>query len=400
MRRIVFRIVLVLLSCTIAFALAEVLARLFLSPPQIVVVKTAGTPAGTAAPPVALVLTNEPESAEGLVLDTPAGRRLRPNMLVEVENYGPRREKVEIRTNELGYRNREVGPKHGLRILFLGDSLTFGVWLHEAETFVRRVEEAASNDARDWETVNAGIPTIGLEDELAILLETGRRTDPDVVVLGFVLNDFEESRAAFITRLPWIYRKSWFLYHALAARLQAGVGMLGRSLGGGNVASALNETVDFGKWKSDYHKSVPVHDGDYRTDPAAFNVLILQRFRAWGMAWSPHAWRHALPLFEKLKAICDENGVRLIVVCFPVRYQVDAQYEYDYPQQQLAGIMKSMEVPCLDVLSPLRALSDTYSTDDLYFDECHFTPLGNRRVAEVIHGFLASNVTQRASPGE
>ena len=66
------------------------------------------------------------------------------------------------------YRNREISSKTKPRVLFLGDSITFGDYLPEEETFVRRVETLSANGARPLETVNAGIGAIGLQNALSI----------------------------------------------------------------------------------------------------------------------------------------------------------------------------------------------------------------------------------------
>jgi hypothetical protein len=110
-----------------------------------------------------------------------------------IENHSLSKRRIEIRTNSLGYRNPEIGEKRGLRVLFLGDSVAFGDFLPEEETFVRLVESKARAEGENWEVINAAVGAVSLENELAILKETGIGLEPDVVVLGFYLNDFLES---------------------------------------------------------------------------------------------------------------------------------------------------------------------------------------------------------------
>ena len=104
------------------------------------------------------------------------------------------------KTNSLGYRNREIGPKEGERILFLGDSITLGLAVNEPYTYVRQVETLARADGLSWETINAGVDGLGTNGELAVLSETGLSVSPDVVVLGFYHNDFLESPGIYLTR--------------------------------------------------------------------------------------------------------------------------------------------------------------------------------------------------------
>ena len=138
----------------------------------------------TNAVPAEVRLPVHPEQG-GLYVETPAGRRLRPNTTAHIGRHALSGVPVEIRTNALGYRNREIGEKKGKRILFLGDSITFADYLPEEQCFVRRVETLARAQGKDWETVNAGVGAVSLKTELAIQLETGLALNPDVVVLGW-----------------------------------------------------------------------------------------------------------------------------------------------------------------------------------------------------------------------
>ena len=126
-----------------------------------------------------------------------------------IENH-PWSPKIPLvyRTNSLGYRNPEIGPKKGKRLLFLGDSITFGQGVNEEWTFVRLLENLARAQGENWETVNGAVEGLGTNGELAVLNETGLALKPDVVVLDFYLNDFLESPGIFVTRLPGLLDRS------------------------------------------------------------------------------------------------------------------------------------------------------------------------------------------------
>ena len=67
---------------------------------------------------------------------------------------------VTISTNALGFRDRELERKQDgeLRILLLGDSITFGYGVSAEETYGRKLEAIlASRLGRRVRTVNAGI---------------------------------------------------------------------------------------------------------------------------------------------------------------------------------------------------------------------------------------------------
>ena len=77
--------------------------------------------------------------------------------------------------------------------------------------FSRLVERLSAEGGEPPETINADVGTIGLEEELAILMETGIQTQPDVVVLDMYLNDVLPSPGVRIVEVPPLFGRSWFI---------------------------------------------------------------------------------------------------------------------------------------------------------------------------------------------
>lgn len=102
-------------------------------------------------------------------------------------------------TNSLGLRHRELGPKAEgeWRVLLLGDSLVYGQGVADQDTLSRLVEDRLAPDFERRglrpEVINAGLRAYDTRQELALLEELGDRLEPDLVVLGWYLNDFQES---------------------------------------------------------------------------------------------------------------------------------------------------------------------------------------------------------------
>jgi lysophospholipase L1-like esterase len=99
-----------------------------------------------------------------------------------------------VRLNELGFREREFEspkPPGRFRIMVLGDSFTFGVGLAESERYTNRLEQElrASNPGRDIEVLNFGVPGSATVRQRDLLVELADRVDPDLIVVGFCLND-------------------------------------------------------------------------------------------------------------------------------------------------------------------------------------------------------------------
>ncbi len=113
----------------------------------------------------------------------------------------PRREHTAwqdtFTANELGYRTHPVAkPPGALRIVFAGDSWTFGMWVSEAESFPARLEALASERAGGPEPVQSWIlalPGYNTFNQIAALETFFDRLRPDAVVLGVTTNDVSSS---------------------------------------------------------------------------------------------------------------------------------------------------------------------------------------------------------------
>ena len=76
-------------------------------------------------------------------------------------------------------------PKARQRVLLLGDSFTYGSYVHNHDTFAAILDRQDP----DRELVNAGVIGYTLADELALFEERARYVEPDVVVLQVLDND-------------------------------------------------------------------------------------------------------------------------------------------------------------------------------------------------------------------
>ena len=103
------------------------------------------------------------------------------------------------RTNSHGQRDRErtlQKPDGVRRVLLLGDSVVEGYGLRESETISRQLEDLYGDGST--EVLNFGVSAYCTRAEVELLEVKGVRFDPDVVVLVFVENDFDNfNREAF-----------------------------------------------------------------------------------------------------------------------------------------------------------------------------------------------------------
>ena len=381
-------VLLALAALVFSVAVLELGVRIALPPPQVVELAADSAPAADSAlVPAEVELSERVDEPAGIFLETPAGRRLRPNTRAVVRNHYLCQCTTEIRTNSLGYRNRELGPKTRPRVLVLGDSITFADYVPEEQTWVRRVEALSEATPRPLETVNAGVWAIGLADEVGILLETGLRTEPDAVLLGWYLNDVQPSPGLRMLRVPPALEWSW-----LARYVFRGVSVLRTRFSVPAGSAVPHETLE--AWRERTAERFPPAGRASHARVGGFNQLIQELFFDWGSAWSDDAWAHMRPYFRELRRQAELHDFQLLVLAFPVTDQVEADFLHDYPQQQLRRIAEELDVPMPDLLPPLRAAYAEWvaagrdPAQRLYYDWCHQTPLGNELIAGWVHDFL------------
>jgi len=370
-----------------ALVVSEIAVRLFLPPPERArLTVPSGHDQRLAAEnttPEVLRLdgaVDDPAAGGRLYFQTPTGMRLRANTRAVIENHRLHGGTIEIRTNSLGYRNPELGPKQRPRVLFIGDSITVQDYLPEEETIVRLVEKLSERTDEPFETVNAGVGAIGLANELAILMETGFAAEPDIVVLNWYLNDVQASAG-----VETIEPTGWLAHSRLAELLLASVAGLDRNRVHRDVSVLAPETE--AAWREEVARRFPPGPGDWVSEPAAFNQRIQELFFDWGSAWSDGAWRRMAPIIAEMKRQADLHGARFVIVAFPVAEQVSARFVHDYPQQRLAAVAGDLGVPMLDLLPGLRRYIRA-TGESPFWDWCHPSPAGSEVIAAAILEFL------------
>ena len=380
LRQGAFNGVLFLGGCLLAAVLGEAAARLFFEPPPTVFFKELSD------------ATPKPRTDDkSFTMATERGRRHRPNSEVVIKNhpFAPQG-LLTYKTNSLGYRNREIGPKTGMRILFLGDSITFGQEVNEECTFVRLLEKQARARGENWETVNGAVEGLGTDGELAVLIETGLALKPEVVVLNFYLNDFQESPGIYLTTLPGILNRSR-LAHKLVKVYRANL-FLSQSGDFSTNLHMTNAPEDFSTWQEEFKKHSTVISENQKPDQATldFNEAVIVSLTDWGGTFIPQVWIKMEALLEEMARLAKQHKFHLVIIAFPVKFQVETPHLFDYPQQRLSQIARALKAPYLDLLPLFRRdyEKNKKEEDRLFYDNCHLTIRGHQVTAQAIYPFL------------
>jgi lysophospholipase L1-like esterase len=277
---------------------------------------------------------------------------------------------VNIKINSLGFRDDELSDKkeNEFRIVILGDSITEAFILYKEEVYVEQLEKLLNHQNRrlKFQVINTGLIDSSLVQQIEILQDSGLKTQPDLVGIGFYLNDSLEPWRCYVERgykyplltnsrfLSWLYRRIFIERYI-------------RSVGKHQFCWV--KTLEERKW---------VHNKEI------FNRLIKEAWADWGAAWLDSSWEIIGKGLDEVLSLGKEHNFKVFLFCFPVNIQVESEFFDNKPQQTLKQICGARNIPYLDLLPVLRSNNDK----DLFYDQCHLKPIGNQIVAQALYQFL------------
>ncbi len=268
---------------------------------------------------------------------------------------------IRLNINSLGFRGPEVSSHKlpgGSRILFLGDSITFGPGLEYHETIPARLGRFLGPRV---EVINAGVPGMSIKDEVDLLAERVKMVAPDLVLLGFYMNDI--SRSIVIEEEYGDLGDFWV---GLITRARRSSALFNRGWKRVATKKLINTRGLSTDWVPLFHERAWVFDSE------VYDKIIELAGDDFGAAWKRDAWPAVESEIRRMKMICDRRGTGLGVVIFPVSIQVESEIMDDFPQRQLARICREHGLPMLDLLPVLREKR----AEQVLYDQCHYTPKG------------------------
>jgi len=311
-------------------------------------------------------------SPDMLVANNDVDKRLIPGSDVVIHNHSLSQRDIRVQVNAQGFRDDELTmprPTDELRILAIGDSITWGDYLQADEVWVQQAEQhlAATWPHRTVQVVNGGLGDQGLAEEVEILAERGVQVQPQHVVVAFYLND---------SRPPWgfpgelgapgFFRNSSALIDTIYrnAMLRGWVKVRGGER--------------FTEWVSLAPKR------DWADDTQAFDRLVQAAHYDWGAAWDTESWAGIERQLDTLEDLAIDHHFTVSIVIFPVSFQVYAHFLDDAPQRALGAIAAQRGIPTLDLLPLLREHRGRL----LFLDHCHPTVYGHEIIGAEVGEFL------------
>jgi hypothetical protein len=253
--------------------------------------------------------------------------------------------------NARGYRDLERAipkPEGVRRLLSLGDSFAWGASVEFEDAYPQRLERGLNRRRRErWEVVNLALPGMNTVDHAAQLAEEGFAYEPEAVLLGFVLNDSEDARAAEARRAS-----DWEEGGSGPER-----GPLDRSLLVRMVRTRLWATAENRRRVSGYRSM-------YADDAPG--------------------WRAAREALRVMGSLCRSRGVPFVVAIFPLfGNPLDGRYPFTELHARVAQAAAEAGAKVADLLPAYRGLRWELLVVDGVDDE-HPNEIAHRIAANVI----------------
>ena len=272
------------------------------------------------------------------------------------------------------------------RILALGDSFVWGAYGTELEEhFLKILEEKLNQKSKDknFQVLKAGVPGYGTDQELLYLKNEGIKLKPDMILLHFYTNDFDDNivsgerganeKGQLVMKREkkqnlLVTVRNFLFNHLHSYRLmeRTAVNLVGPTLGslvGGDTIYNTNEISN-------------VYETTY-SDAALLKI------------------GKTFELIEEMNQFAQENDLPFIVVLIPAKFQVYAdlqedirkenqntQYDFEKPNKMLVAWTTKRYITVIDLLPEFK----THQNEDLYWTlNPHWNKAGNQKAAELLY---------------
>lgn len=306
-KALVLNIFLLMLSCVLGLAMMEGVL-VFLVPPPIVWL----------------------DPQESYHVDPKVGHRLAPGQQSYTHSF-------PVVTNSYGMRDREflAVPATGVvRILCLGDSLTFGDGVAVEDTYPKQLEvRLGRRGAVQYEVINAGVPSYDTWQEVVYFEEWGWRLKPTTVVIGFYANDVVPKPAKINAALT-------------------GDGMLRRQGFGGVLPDFVVHTLKRSRLLLFLRDRV----GKLNNLVSPSSQFLHQQSLLDGTPnpFVERGWQEVDSSLRRMAALKREKGFELLLVIFPMAEQLLRDSSRAYYQSRVRAIADKYAIPSIDLLDSYK----------------------------------------------
>ena len=297
---------------------------------------------------------------------------------------------IDIKINSQGFRGPEpssIPPAN--RVVILGDSIAFGLYLNWEDTFASKLQQRLNSDNRDTEVLDLGVSGYDVLQEVSLLEFRGLKYHPNLVVVAYCLNDISIASWSLDDIERMRSRQGSLLYKSRLAQFVAA-----------NV-----DTIRLKRWLSHVNEPEVFHrEYEHQIDPISADEVELLELMKSAPRWPSTTWygdrdrigrlRFA---FRRLAALSKENGFSVMIMTVPLLISENGTYTH-----RTAHLIVEMEAR--------RAGFDTVDLTDAFIragmgnvkskwgDIIHPNALGHAMIAEVLSEYVKSHLKESPAP--
>lgn len=247
--------------------------------------------------------------------------------------YFDEQSEVHHDVNPLGFRGPAFTqkPEGTFRLVCLGDSFTFGEGVRNEDTYAEVAARLLRKQGRQTDACNLGVGGYNTTQSLGVLERFGFDLEPDVVVLGFTINDAEPP----LFQIDPVSGKSVRRARETAIEAEAAPQKPpARALYRLRLAQAVWKVFhaqNLTKQTLEYYRSV--------NDPSAAGWIESER------------------ALREIIAKCRERGIPCIVVMFPLLYELSDAYPLGEIHERVGEVVTGAGGVFIDLLPRLKGQS-------------------------------------------
>lgn len=266
--------------------------------------------------------------------------------------------KKYITLNKEGFRDNDyplIKSQNTFRIIGLGDSFTYGSGIKDVnDIYLKKLEALLNqNNIQNYEVLSFAKPGINTKKEIEILKDDALKYNPDMVILGYFLNDFTDvdnqikckSRERTIPFFGFWLRNLSYLYYFIETRIN-------------KLIERMHLECAYGEYLDHVFESEKNKEDNFK-------------------------------YFEELSKISKENNAELIVVIFPMIYDLK-NYHFNEAHKFVKETGKKYNFVVIDLLPYYQEYTEKEIIVNTY--DIHPNELGHEIAAQAIYEVIKKSI--------
>lgn len=276
---------------------------------------------------------------------------------------------LRYQINQHGWRDDEHDhqkPVNTFRIVVLGDSVTHGYGVNVESTYAKQLEKklnALPQSQYTYEVILIALEGINTEQEAHLLEIEGIKYHPNIVIIGYVLNDPANGSSLELAMLHAQGRNWKGKLKQFAAK-----------------SSLIHYT--YKALKKSYWRLAIVFGKEDREDIARNDYLSM-------FYENTDMWNRVLDAFSKIQRIAQQQNIPVIVIIFPILHNLD-NYQWKAIHSQVQQAAQGYGLRVIDLLDYYQ----TYPQHKLQVyngDNIHPNQLGHEVASQALYQYLLEN---------